>query len=191
MKKPLLFIGILALIVGVVAFFYTQSGKFFPPTTGPAPREEPAINMWKGISPGVSTTENLATVVGNPESSTQNGATIIYSYPSANQYWKDEVDTQNNAVVFIRERIFSPSDTSLKSLTAKIKEEPTRLYGADHQSGTLLYAFPQSGVAYLANSFQDTVYQVWYFPPTTVETLLSLPQMTGYNLAPVGQPEEI
>jgi hypothetical protein len=187
MKKSVLFIIALVLTVGIAAFFTVQQGrKAVPPTPPP-----PAANAWRGVEPGVSTTENLMSAIGTPLSSVQNGTTTTYLYPSANQYWRNEVDAQNNSVAFIRERIFPPSDTSLKSLTAKITEKPVQLYGPDFQSGTLLYVYPASGVAFLASSFQDTAYQVWYFIPTTLEGFLALPQAAGYGTAPAGQQEGI
>ena len=99
------------------------------------------------------------------------------------------MDVENNTVTFIRERIFPPANVSLKSLTSALKEPAVKLYGPDHQSGVYLFAYPQEGVAYLANFFRDTVYQVWRFPGTTMVGFLSLPQTTGYGAAPTGQPE--
>lgn len=193
MKKPLLFIGALALVVGLAAFFYTGSAGRLPPTAipTPTPYSLPTVNTWNGIEPGVSSLQSLVSAMGAPVSSTQNRTTTTYSYPSDNQYWKNEVDVENNSVAFIRARIFPPSDTSLKSLTSKLKEKPTQLYGPDHQSGTLLYLYPSSGVAYVANSFRDTVYQVWYFTPTTVNGFLSLHQSAGYGTSPTARPEGI
>ena len=193
MKKSLVFIVILALIAGLTAFFYTRSGGQ-PQTnlsTTPTPYNLSTLNMWNGISPGKSSTQDLVTNLKEASPGAQNGNVTTYSYPSTNQYWKNEVDVENDTVVFIRERIFPPTETSFKILTAKIAEKPTPLYGPDHQSGTLLYLYPANGVAYMANSIQDTVYQIWRFPSTTTQGFLSMPQSSGYGLAPTGQPEGI
>lgn len=193
MKYPLIFIVVLALFAGLAAFFYTRSAKQpqRPPGPTPTPYALPTVNSWNGIVPGSSTTQDLATKLGNLSAGAQSGTITTYSFPSTNQYWKNEVDVENDAVTFVRERIFPPANVSLKSLTANLTEKSVVLYGPDHASGTLLYVYPASGIAYLANSFRDTVYQVWRFPSTPIDKFLTLPQAAGYGLAPAGQPEGI
>ncbi len=191
MKKGLLIIALFAIIVGIVAFIYTRGSKAPQLTASPTPTPYnlPTVNSWKGIVPGSSTTQDLVTKLGASSPGTQSGAITTYTFPSANQYWKNEVDVENNTVSFIRERIFAPSDVSYKSLAATLKESPIKLYGPDSQSGTYLFLYPQEGVAYLTNSFQNTVYQVWRFSPTAVDGFLSLPQAAGYSITLAGQPE--
>lgn len=193
MRNRLIILALLVLIVAAAAFIYTRSSA--PPAPAgaptPTPYSLPTVNSWGGITPGTSTADDLVAKLGPATATTQNGTVTTYSYPSTNQYWKNEVDVASGRVVFVRERIFPPTNTSLKSLTAQLKESPVKLFGPDHASGTYLFVYPQEGIAYLANSFQDTVYQVWRFSTTSIDGFLSLPQASGYSTAPTGQPEGI
>lgn len=63
MKRPLLFVGLIALVAGLAAFFYTrrvaQPAQVAVPT--PAPYSLPTVNSWNGIVPGASKTQDLVT----------------------------------------------------------------------------------------------------------------------------------
>lgn len=181
MRRPVFFVLIFLVIFGIIGFFWgrtrPQPAPVFPPKTQ-------GFNSWRGITPGDSTVEDISSLLGPPLSATKSGTQTLFFYPSSNQYWKNEVAAAQQKVVFLRERIFPPSEISLTSLSVKIRGQPILLYGPDFQSGITLFVYPPEGIAFYASADTDTVFEVWRFSPTTVSDLLALPQFSGYALSP-------
>lgn len=190
MAKRFLLILIISVIVALLAALFAQKGIKPPimvvPT--PSPYALDTLTRWKDVVPGASSLEDVKKSLGSALSSENTTVGTVYYYPSDNQYWKNEVTVANSVVSFVALRIFPPADRSLKKLTETITEKPAQLYGPDTESGFYLFVYPETGVAFLANSSKDVVYQIWRFPPTTLEGFLRLPQAARYGLKP--QPEQ-
>lgn len=190
MKFKTFLVLILFATVALTAFIYTRlsTGKPTQITPTPTPYSLGTVTPWRDIEPGASTGEDVIKKLGGPVSSIETGEGTVYYYPTTNQYWKNEVVVKNNAVTFVRERLFPPAVTSLKTLTAKYEEKPTQLFGPDFEGGIFLFVYPTRGIGYIASPSQNTVYQVWYFPPSALSNLLALPQFKGYG--PTPKPEQ-
>jgi hypothetical protein len=185
-----IFIAVLFVALSVVFFLITK--KTTAPTTTvptPTPYSLPTINNWQGLIPGKTTHEEVVEKMGQPLSTKGSASSQTLLYPSKNEHWDNEVQTVNNSLVFVREYIFKPDEVSYKRLSAGMLEKPTILYGPDHTSGFVLYAYPQSGIAYYINTYRDTVYEVWRFPADSIEKILTGPQFEGFNTSPVVLPE--
>lgn len=191
-KKRFFLLIIIFSAVALAAYIAsrTQQETVLTPSS-PASSTSGTINAWNGLIPGISTDTDMKTGLGESSGIVQTVRGAIYSYPSTNQYWKNEVTVSEKVVVFIRERIFPPSNTSLKDFRNKFSEPPIVLYGPDHMSGTYLYSYTTKGVALLANEYQNTIYQVWRFSPVSINEFLALPQLDGYATSPIGKPEGI
>jgi hypothetical protein len=193
MKRIVLF-GISVGIVIAIAFAIVRSGTekvLQKPSPSPTPYSLQTLNTWNDLTPGSSTLQDVTVKLGQPTAVQDDGKTKTLLYPSLNPYWKNEVILSGDAVSFIRERIFPPSEVSLKTLSAPFSEQPTQLYGPDFEGGTYLFVYPRSGIGFQANSSQDTVYQIWRFPPTTLQGFLALPQASDFGIAPKPETEGI
>ncbi len=177
MNRRVFFIVIfLIVIVAVTAFVYTRTlQKPAPPTTT---RQS---NVWSGVIPGQTTADEIYQRLGVPVASTGSAAGQTLSYPSANKYWTNDIDVQNNKAVFIKERVFAPAELSLSKRVASLGGDGVTLYGPDFSSGINLYVFPSLGVALYGSQAQNIVYEVWRFTPTTIQGFLASPQAQGFS----------
>lgn len=167
---------IIILGVAAVAYIYTRSlQKAVPPTITEKP------NSWSGVVPGETTIDEIYQRLGAPISSSESATGTMLSYPSSNKYWTNDVDTSQNKVTFIKERVFAPAEISLKKRINDLGGNPITLFGPEFHSGINLYAFPSVGVALYGNQSQDTTYEVWRFPPTTLQGLLALPEAKDFS----------
>lgn len=135
---------------------------------------------WKDIKAGETTTQDLEKI-GEPKErkTTENGETFLYA--TNNEYLTNEIEIKDNKVTFIKEKLYSIKDRSLKNKTETLGNSYTILYGPDSNSGITLVAYPEKGIAYLANQLGDYLFETWYFPPSDITTLLSLPELKGYS----------
>ena len=171
-------LGVLTLIVLVLIFVTAPKEQPQPgPTASPVTRLQ-----LSQIPPGTASREDVFAKLGQPLNSEPAGtATTVFSYPSYNQYNSNEVTVTNDKVSFIRERLYDNPDTSLKSRLSVLGQSYTELYGPDVASGVILYTYPDKGLAFLANPYNDTIYEVWYFVKGTLEQTLALPELTDYS----------
>lgn len=136
---------------------------------------------WKNIKAGETTIDDLGKIGEPIETKKTDQGEVLY-YPTLNQYLQNEVEVQDNKVAFIKEVLYASEDRSLKNKMDALDSSYQVLYGPDSNSGILLIAYPEKGVAYLANQQGDFTFEAWYFPPTTLDGLLSLPQLSGYSI---------
>ncbi len=180
MNKKIIFIGLVVLGVAIAAFFYTRTVR----QSLPIPTQQ-VINSWSGVVPGQTSFDDLYRQLGAPITSTESALGKTLSYPSSNKYWTNDVDVKENRVTFVKERIFSPAETSFKKYIENIGSDWIQLYGPESlSSGIYLFSYPNKGVALYGSQEQDIVYEVWRFPPMTTQVLLSLPQAQGFSLSP-------
>ncbi len=187
--KRLLFIGfIMVLAVATVTALFV--GRLRPsPRPMPSPTPTTTFNAWRGVSPGVTSVNELTSLFGPPTSTTQGGDQKTIFYPSTNQYWKNEIEATKEVVTFMKERLFDPLERSLAVVSSEIPGQPIVLYGPDFESGYLLYAYPESGIAFYAQEDRKIVYEIWRFAPTSLRGFLSLPAASRYGLSPRHEPE--
>ncbi len=178
-KRVFLIVILVMVIVAITAFAYTRTLQ--KPTP---PSEAQQLNVWSGVVPGQTTADEIYQRLGAPVASTGSAAGQTLSYPSANKYWTNDIDVQNNKAVFVRERVFAPAELSLSKRVASLGGDSVTLYGLDFSSGIYLYVFPSLGVALYGSQSQDIVYEVWHFSPTTIQGFLASPQAQGFSPSP-------
>lgn len=186
--KRFLVVGAALLVVFAVGAYFAGR-KTVEPQQEPTPAPTAAFNSWQGAYPGKTTVSELTGLFGLPTSISQNGEQKTLYYPSTNQYWKNEVETKNETVFFMRERLFDPSERSLAVLSSQVPGQTTVLYGPDFESGYLLYAYPESGIAFYAQEDRKVVYEIWRFAPMSLRGFLSLPAASRYGTSPRPEPE--
>jgi hypothetical protein len=191
MKRLILavFVILIAIFIGI----WITRPKTAPVNPGaptPTSYSLPTLKTWQDIAPGVTTIQEVVTKLGSP-TLTQEGDTQILSYPTTNKHWKNEVFAKNNRVIFIRERLFAPAETSYQKLISGLVEQSTQLYGPDFEGGMFLFVYPKTGVAFLVNTSHGVVYERWYFPPTSLQDFLLLPQAKDYGFKPKPETEGI
>lgn len=190
MKRLLIIIIILLVIFGAAVYLAKNSAPV--PTTilpSPTPYKLETLNSWGGISPGISTPQDLVALLGKPESTILNGATTKMLYSSGNPYWKNEVLVDQKSVVFIREYLFPPKERSYKKLTATMAETPVKLFGGEQDSGFFLMTYPTAGLAYFVNIPRDVTYEIWRFQPGVLKEILSRQEFQKYTLTPSAKME--
>jgi len=179
-RQIILLIFVFIVVIGVVSFIYTRSS---PTTTTPSSSTQKECS-WNGLAPGTSTREELIQALGSPTSEKAiDDNKDVLSFPSENKYWPNEVTiTTQNTIESIRVRRFGDENRSLSEETKKLGGEPTMLYGPDTMSDIYLFVFLQKGVAFRANKEKNTIYDSYYFSPTTIEGFLQLSIASGYSV---------
>lgn len=180
-RVVLTMVFLLFLVLGMTALLVARRTQEKGPASLP-----PAINQvaWRGVAPGKTAVGELGDRLGPPLNiEPSRGGSTLY-YPSTSGNWPTAVVESRGVVRFVREHVFAPADTSYANRVRSFLEGPVVLYGPEFESGRNLYVFPGRGIALLANKDANYVFEVWYFQPSTLEALLTLPQFTLYKARP-------
>jgi len=129
------------------------------------------------IIPGKSTITDVVNVLGEPLE--KNGNT--YTYSSNSPVATNEARFENNTLHFFKEVITIEQERSVSEIVAKYGESSQVLYGAQSSSNINLYTGPEKGIAYLGNLDTDTLIEIWYFEPTTIEQFKENYAQNYYN----------
>lgn len=124
---------------------------------------------WNQIVPGESTKEDVIKQFGEPISSTENSL----SYKSSSPARDNQITIADNHVDLVRQMITPADKITTKTLTQKYGISSDLLYGPDSPNGIYLFIYANKGVAYLGNPNTESVIEVWYYPPTTLEKFRS------------------
>lgn len=175
MKKFLPILAV-AFVMGVISYFITSKSK--PSVLPPALQ----VHSWKGVVPGKTTTQEIQKSLGAPLSSVPTGTGVVLTYPSSNEYWNNEITTQQNRVVFVKERAFPLTEGSYEERKKNFTSTPIQLYGPDSIIDICLFVYVEQGTALLANPNTNVLYEQWYFPPTTFNQFLQMPEVQGFSV---------
>lgn len=164
-KILLIIFAVAAVVVIVVSFFLPTKSEQVP---SPVPFTPGAT--YRGLTPGVSTSEDVSKVLGTPIDTNQQGEQTVNSYKSTSPTRNHTADFLNNRLSFFKE-IVSIYDKSIdvKEFEKTYGEPPYTLYGEASYGGFNLYAYPEKGVAYIGNRDGNVITEIWYFPPTTYD----------------------
>lgn len=181
MKKLLIILFIF--IVVFVIYIFLSNGKS---------RTTPLVlSSFVDIKPGFSTREDIEKNLGKPISNMAIDGGSISKYRSDNQYWTNDIYFDGNISRLTISKILPPQNTSLSKKTVSLGEQPVALYGPGTHIGILLYVYPKTGIAFLANKEQDIVYEEWKFAPTEIATFLSFPEAKGFTIEKTGGKPEL
>lgn len=74
---------------------------------------------------------------------------------------------------FFKEIITSSENKTPRDLINVYGDTQNILYGNDAINGIFLYVYPDKGIAYLGNKSSNTLFEIWYFEPTTMDTFIT------------------
>lgn len=171
---PLVFISVLLSLLVVVGIII----RLITPAV-PAP---PATQVgFRGLYPGFSSPEDVIATLGQPLETTDWENQTILNYDVADTAWNDQIFTQDNQVVLIRELVLSTAGNQKSAFLAQYGQPETIFYGPLSTAGQHLYAYPSRGIAFLAPEFADALAEIWYFAPTDATQFLEIIQPHGYG----------
>jgi len=130
-------------------------------------------NSWKGITPNISTKNELEKNLGQPINLEKKEEQTILYYPSENEDWPAEiyVSNKNNKVELIKN--LNPfSNENYQYFINKFGPPNKELFGPHQGAGFSVFVFLDKGVAIVSNPESGIVLEVWYFSPTTLENFL-------------------
>lgn len=128
------------------------------------------------LKPNISTKEEVYKILGNPVSRQQQGDYTMESFANPNSVNRQhQVVLEENIVKVVKEIVAYNDSRSISDITNILGSAPTVLFGPDQESGVYLYVYETRGVAYLGNQLDgnNSLFEVWFFPPTTTETFIS------------------
>ena len=128
---------------------------------------------WKNIDVGRDTKEDVIKKLGPPVSSTTSAlGQEILDYQSDHKNWPHQVYVnQKQTSNLVKERLLNTVSGELKTYLDKYGPPDAILASRDELPalGFKLYVFPKLGTAVNTNPTNGVVFEIWYFPPTTLE----------------------
>ena len=177
-RTKIIIVFALVLVVVGVAFLFLRSRSVSPPTPPP-----PTTGAgYKSLVPGVSTKDEVIARLGLPLNDT-NGP--ILNYKSTNPNLPHAVSVEGNTAVFIKEQVTLEDKITKDGLIQLYGQPPEEVYGPNSVNGFNLFVYPDKGVAFLGHTTGSGVLEIWYFPPTTIESFL---QTWGADYSEVHRP---
>ncbi len=180
MKKAAIIVVVVLILLALCGGFLLSSKKAPLPSPSPA-ISVPNFETWNDVQPGKTTFDELLQIKGGPLYLLQTGTTTTLFYPTSVSTRKTQVETANNQILFVKQLIFEDDPHSLRVLTEQFSTQPVILYGPDVYSSIFLYTYLEEGKAFLAREEDDIVYEVWYFPPSSLPEFLNQPFAQGYS----------
>jgi len=178
--KRVILVAVLALSFGVIAYFLTLQTNV---QKGAVPISQ--TQLWKGVLPGKTTITDVYQTLGPPLVTLSTADTTTLAYPTTNEHWSNDISVRQGGVVFIKERIFPLEAGSYEKRKVALTSSPVQLFGPDSNINIFLFVYLNQGIALSANPISNTLYEVWYFPPTDITGFLSFPETKGFSVTPI------
>lgn len=159
----LILLALLATILVVVNFFITRG-----PTETGGPPATPAPT-WKRVVPGKTNTGELSSLLGNPETTVQEGGKTIFGFAREGGGPSHEVVVENDRVGLVKEKIPGANISTFKTRYGNPEGE---YWGPQQDAGFKTYVYPSRGIAVVAGTGGGAIFEVWYFEPTTLSSFL-------------------
>lgn len=141
-----------------------------PQEVKPIPAPVPSAPSWNGITPGQTTTQKLPELIGTPEPKETVNDQTTYDVQRQGGGPPHEIITQDGTVGLVKDRVLSGNISLFKQKYGAPEGE----YWGEHQSvGFKTYVWPKNGIAAVAHAVDGSLYEVWYFQPTTLQAFLS------------------
>jgi hypothetical protein len=121
---------------------------------------------WKNIVIGKDTKQDIIKKLGSPVSATENEL----NYNSGNQYWLNKVVLENNKASLVRERVLDTSPNKLQTYIQRLGQPEAVLPNSLSTYNAYLHVYPKQGIAINANPQAGSLFEIWYFPSTTLDT---------------------
>ncbi len=125
---------------------------------------------YNNLSPGVSTTEDIKKVLGDPKKEISNGSSTILEYNSTNPNFNNQLSVDSGTLSLVKQIVSSKDNISISDLNQKYGNYEDVLYKSSSYSGFNLYIYPSKGLAYIGHQGSGIVLEIWYFKPMSFET---------------------
>lgn len=158
-NHKLLTLLVLAAIVIVIILAINQKRGVPTPKSTPLP----SAQEWNGITPGVSTQQDVINQLGQPRSESSG----ILLYESKSPTRDNQVVIQNGTAVLIKEIVAFTENRTIDEITSKYGTADNVLYGDGAVNGNYLFVYLSKGIAYLGNPDTKSLQEIWYFPPVS------------------------
>lgn len=132
-----------------------------PPSNGQA--------AYQKIVPGVSSKSDVISLLGEPL--TGEGNTIEYKSSSPN--FNHQITLDQEKVSFVKEIITLKEKKNSKDIANVYGVPKKMLFGPDAEAGFYLFVYPENGIAYVGHPESGLLLEIWYFPPTNMESFIS------------------
>lgn len=135
------------------------------------PTSSPSDNQasYQKIVPGVSSKSDVVSLLGKPL--TEDGNTIEYKSSSPN--FNHQITLDQEKVSFVKEIITLKEKKNSKDITNVYGVPKKMLFGPDAAAGFYLFIYPENGIAYVGHPESGMLLEIWYFPPTNMESFVS------------------
>lgn len=160
-KRVLISIVAVALMVFFVFYLFSKNKGAGGSVAVPTRHGE----AWSEILPGKSTKEDVVKKLGEPISTTENS--LLYKSTSATR--NNQITLNANQVELVKQMVTPQDKITTQTLIQKYGIGTNVLYGPDSPNGINLFVYVNRGFAYLGNPITESVIEIWYYPPTTLE----------------------
>ena len=138
------------------------------------PKKQLEKFSWNGLTPGVSTIDDVNRQLGNPTETIVDGDNTLLKYKSKNnEFRKDTAVINNNNLVVVKEEVIGKEKGNLKDYTKRYGQANFSGYGDYYEAGFTTYVFSNVGLAVIASPVDGTILQLWHFKPMMIEEFKS------------------
>lgn len=176
-RKVIIFLILVIVIIGV-SYFFLSISKNIPTSTLPSTGVK-----YNGLAPGISTGKDVTATLGTPVKDTQTGGVRTLEYKSNNPNFNNQFVFKQNVLSFIETNILPADNVDINTIENQYGQNEQALYGPGNSNGFNLYVYPDKGVAYIGNRQINDVSEIWYFPPTDLQTFINL-YAQSYSINP-------
>lgn len=163
-NKKVFFVLIVLALIGLGIFLVTKK-----PSTKPSPPSSAHGEGYKELYPGMSSKSQVIASLGQPKEEKTLESRLILSFPSLSPERKNEAAFEGETLVFFKEVITAKDAETIEDITKNFGEAKYVLFGPGSMSGFNLYVYPEKGFAYIGNPTGNTLLEVWYFSPVSIE----------------------
>jgi hypothetical protein len=126
-----------------------------------------------GIKPGETTKSDVVNSLGKASTEVKIPGGTIDDFKSASVNRTHEITFDSKNIVQIAKQVITAQDKKSPIDIQNTYGQPQNvLYGPDFVNGVNLYVYPEKGAAMLANVRSNTLFEIWYFSPTTLENFI-------------------
>jgi hypothetical protein len=152
-------------------------------TTKPAVGGPSGTACLEGIQPGKTTKNEVVSLLGNPLATVQDGGFETLQYASAVYGQANSIAMWNGVVALVSVVQAGDKPLAWSEVKAQLGEPAFRAY-THYQQGSMTYAYPDRGRAYIADETMDVVFIQQCFAPISLADY-----MTAYgNSMPTEDP---
>lgn len=121
------------------------------------------------ITPGKSTRGDVINKLGQPNKESKSATGDVLFYNSTSKTRDSQITISQDIVILIKEMLTYSDPKKASDIEKAYGLSNYSLFGPDYAGGNKLYIYPAKGIAYLGDPKFDTIDEIWYFEPTSIE----------------------